>query len=925
LALSGLTGLAALLALVLSASAQTQPAPTAAPPADSETVNLSQFLVTESDDSYEANNTTGVTGTNREISRMPISMNVATNAFLKDINARSILDAIEMTPNVGLTFPDANDGGSGAQDSYRLRGLTSKEERRQNGVISLMPSDSFATDRIEFVRGAQTLLYGQGIATGVVNIVTKRAALSRSFTDLTANFDSEGSTRYTIDTNQSYKNKVAIRIVAVDAYKKYWQKNLNDDTQGLYFDFAYRLTKNITARVNQEHLKGVSQLRGGQLTLRDNSLKDTRNGVTLDTLLYNKRDVSGITLAGEGLSYETYRSPSSMTNGRDSKAQVTNVSLEGAFGRNLSARVSYSWEVMHYLNESNGVSDLLSPNDNRAVNGQWSYTVDPTRSDLTWHLQTFQGTVVHKSQFGSFLKNELILGVEDRYRSQTIERQRLYAVDGNGALIPGTDALGMKQLVSYVVPVSLAYPQKVRSVPGYIWRTTHAYGVVAPTPTNPRGLGGVGTPLNTPQWEQAIYGNWLGTWFDGRLETLSGIRFDHIRQEDKVLATVDYNHTRPSGLVGVVYNLNHTRKGNYNVALYGNVGKSFSATPATRLQIFDLQDWPTASGKTVEGGVKFDAFGDRLSGTVAYYNNKNHGEIIAGSTAQQDLYNPAGINGRSTSVGTTATMYAQAQGVEFSITMKPAKGWRVMVTAGTNDAKTISPATSVQYYNDQFNTDGTTVLVKAADGSTTPLLVPSIRTDTTSAKIPLTIAMMKDPSSAYFATLDPTSGLITNANNLFLNTTGVKTNVNGLPISAHQLGFKPASDRITVIGAGDYLTPVAGRSALFNTTYTFSNGYLKGLSVGGLYSWTGKYRMGYAVIGGTRQLYYADDSYRADARMSYRLNLRDKRFVNLQFTCSNFTDKQVLLPTLNVTNGVLTSVTIAQAPRTYNLTATLHF
>ena len=81
--------------------------------------------------------------------------------------------------------------------------------------------------------------------------------------------------------------------------------------------------------------------------------------------------------------------------------------------------------------------------------------------------------------------------------------------------------------------------------------------------------------------------------------------------------------------------------------------------------------------------------------------------------------------------------------------------------------------------NDQFNTDGTTVMIKSANGSMTPLLVPSIRTNANSPRIPLTIAMMKDPTSDYFAQISPASGRITNANNLFLNTAGVPTGVAG--------------------------------------------------------------------------------------------------------------------------------------------------
>ena len=147
-----------------SAGAQQSPVATVSPrtqDAEKEVVELSRFIVTEdSTETYEANNTSGVTGTNREIRKLPITMNVATTALLKEVNARN--------------------GGGAQQDTYRLRGMTSKEERRRNGVLSLAIPETFSTERIEFLRGAQSLLYGQGISTGAVNVVTKRATFGKS-------------------------------------------------------------------------------------------------------------------------------------------------------------------------------------------------------------------------------------------------------------------------------------------------------------------------------------------------------------------------------------------------------------------------------------------------------------------------------------------------------------------------------------------------------------------------------------------------------------------------------------------------------------------------------------------------------------------------------------------------------------------------
>jgi outer membrane receptor protein involved in Fe transport len=883
-------------------------------------VELSPFIVLEdTDEGYEAKNTAGVTGTNRSIRSLPISMDVATSTFLSEINARNLIDAIELMPNVAMTNTEATNGGSSDQNSFRLRGMTSKEERRRNGVMSLAIPDPFSTDRIEFLRGAQALLYGQGIASGAINVVTKRALFGSNRREVTLTGDSDESYRATLDLNLARSN-LALRVAAVEADKHFWQDNLSDKTRGIYADIAYRINRSLVARVNHEQTKGKSALRGGVMTIRDNSLADPRNNAMLDRLLYENGDVSGIIIGGSTASYENYRSPASIAAGRESKSKVTNVALEGTFGSNLSARVAYSHERMFYYNKANGASDLLAPGDNRAVNNQWSFRVDPTRSDIRWYIETLQGTVRHQGKVGNFLKSELIAGTEYRFKRQTIERQRLYAVDAGGRFLPGPDALGLRQMQPFTIPISTGLPAAQYSYPGYAWATTHAYGAVAPTPVNPRGLGGVGTPINRPEEQIAGYASWLGNWFGGRLDTMAGVRVDRIELRDQVFGWTDFDSTIESGLVGAVYNIRE------NFGIYANVGRAFSAIPLSRLQVFDYSLWPIAKGRSREAGFKFDLWRDRISGSVTYFDNENQGEVVTVSGAQLDLFNPAGINGRSNSSATGATMNVGSKGVELALTLRPTKNWRVMLSAGTNDARTINPAKAAMLYNDQFNTDGTTVLVRSANGSTTPLLVPSVRTDANSPRIPLTLAMMRDRNSPYFAQIDPSNGRIINANNLFLNTAGVPTGEEGLPISEHQLGFQAPNGGIAeVVSPGDYLTAIAGRSLLLNTTYFFATGPLEGFSVGGLVSWQGDRRAGYATIGGVRQLYYAPDLVRSDLRLGYHWKLGSGRQLSLRLTVSNVLDQMEIRPTLNVANGTVTSVTPDLAPRTWVLSSTLRF
>jgi hypothetical protein len=119
------------------------PAPNASAAATDETDTLRTFEVSVSrEDSYESLNTSGVTGTNRSLRSLPMTMNAYTRTFIDEIGATDVSDLLKFTPNVSFSL-DSTGGGTQSPEQFRLRGLTSKEERRRNGFalpLKLRPS-----------------------------------------------------------------------------------------------------------------------------------------------------------------------------------------------------------------------------------------------------------------------------------------------------------------------------------------------------------------------------------------------------------------------------------------------------------------------------------------------------------------------------------------------------------------------------------------------------------------------------------------------------------------------------------------------------------------------------------------------------------------------------------------------------------------
>ncbi len=882
-----------------------------------ETVTLKAFEVTaDPADSYEAINTSGVTGTNRSIRSLPMTMNVYTRTFIDELNATDISDIMKFTPNVSYSL-DATGGGTQSPEQFRLRGLTSKEERRRNGFVSLSRSDVFSTERLEVLRGAQALLYGQGVSSGAVNTVTKRATQGE-FGEFRIQMDSLQSERLTLDYNKSF-GAYSVRAVALTGYQHYWQANLIDQPRGFYLEAARPIGRTFTLRANHEYVEENSRTRNGgtATTIRDNRLRDPRVGVSLDDLLYNGGNLSGITIGGKPLSYENYRSAQSIVTGRRQIANNTVVALEGDVTPRFSTRVAWNYQRVRIFNGTNNVAaDFYAPTDSNAIDGEWTTRVSPQRSRNYWQIWALQAAGVYKFEFGPGSTHQLIVGGEQRLKQQTFIQQRMYQVDAQNNFVRGTDNLGRRFLVPYYVPVSSRYINQHQPPEGYKWADNAAFNSVPATPDNPRGLSGSSPLTLRVERQLAGYANWLGNWYHNRAETMIGVRADKVTLDNDQINQRITNTVAKSGFGGIVFNVTP------DFGVYANASKSFAAAGTFQPTVDNVFPQP-GEGISAEAGLKFDLWDRRISGSLAVYDNKSENEALALPAAQRNIIDPAGINGRNGGTGATANV--RSRGVELVLTAQPAKGWRVYFSLGTNDATITSGLSHEIFYNDQMNVVGDNVKVKQPDGTLTDLLVPSVRTNLTSPKIPLTLTMLRtDPTTGYRANLNPVSGMITNAAALFLNTPGVATGVTGVPISKHQLGFVAPNNGIyTVFTPGDKTTPNAGFTTSANTNYEFSSGLLKGASVGGTVQWQREVRQGYALIGGTRQLYFQPDSVRFDLRLGYRVRVQRTTW-NFQFTVQNVLDRQPVEPTLTEA-GALTLVNVSQAPRTYLLSTSLRF
>lgn len=203
---------------------------------DDEIVTLSPFVVDASGDvGYRATNTTSGTSLNTPIKDIPMSIEVINQEFLEDTGATNFDEALAYSSGVfldeytqsagessdGANAPGANEnasadrsassrGGLGGRfdNGTIIRGFNVPFQNRdgfryggiiaQHGVVLGGILDTSNIQRMEVVRGPNSLLYGIGVLSGIVNVIPKRP-LSAQTQSATIGFGSEGYLRGTFD------------------------------------------------------------------------------------------------------------------------------------------------------------------------------------------------------------------------------------------------------------------------------------------------------------------------------------------------------------------------------------------------------------------------------------------------------------------------------------------------------------------------------------------------------------------------------------------------------------------------------------------------------------------------------------------------------------------------------------------------------
>jgi len=183
-------------------------------------VTMDPFKVsTDKDVGYMANSTLSGTQFNTDLKDTAASIQVITSEFIKDIGAFNVKDVMIYANNTVADMDETTAGGNppngnfltGTYNQFRVR-ASDISQAEDYFVATNIPFDMYDIDRIEESRGPNSVLFGIGSPSGVLNYSTKQAILGKTDGDFSITAGSWGTIRETLDFNQSIGSKLALRL-----------------------------------------------------------------------------------------------------------------------------------------------------------------------------------------------------------------------------------------------------------------------------------------------------------------------------------------------------------------------------------------------------------------------------------------------------------------------------------------------------------------------------------------------------------------------------------------------------------------------------------------------------------------------------------------------------------------------------------------
>lgn len=179
---------------------------------------------------------------------VPQAISVVTQDLIRDQSMQNMADVVRYVP--GITMAQ----GEGHRDAPVIRGNVTTSDFYVNGVRDDVQylRDLYNVERVEAVKGANALTFGRGGGGGVINRVTKSAALA-PIREISLQGGTFGNRRFTADFGHNWGDKAAVRINGLYENSRNFRHDFDLERYGVTPSALLRPTERTQIRLSYEH------------------------------------------------------------------------------------------------------------------------------------------------------------------------------------------------------------------------------------------------------------------------------------------------------------------------------------------------------------------------------------------------------------------------------------------------------------------------------------------------------------------------------------------------------------------------------------------------------------------------------------------------------------------------------------------------
>lgn len=554
------------MALLLTAQPLTaqEPAETPDRKPSSNVMTLDPFAVTSSSTiGYRATSSISGTNLNTALSDLPMGISVTTREFLDDLSPGRFSDALVYSSSVNTHQRPLDQRGN----NMLVRGFITFNVLT-DGVKGAGPHLSdYMIERIEVVKGPNTL-YGEADPGGLINIVTKRP-LGYDQIKTEVKVGSWQMREITLDANvvAGKTDQLQLRLLGAYKYQENWRPLLKEEKDFHGIAANYQIAKPTVLQLSYSE----QNLRGRPLTRNSFPIKRGFLGSPEGEAAF-----TGYVVAPRDYT------PASPDDWQTSRDRTFELAVRHDFAANKSLRYSYNdtLDVLHFYGIA---SNAVEPG---RVNDSSPYVIIRNPTSVSSNYNSRVHTLNYNWRLeGGGMKHNLLLGA--RYEDSFVSGET-WSLGGRNA------------------PVSSGFNPTITSATiGNFDRTLNYSEELMRTNSRTSYFPTISTNKTTSYnlTDHAYL-------FESRLVVLAGVRVTDTDFTDVDAGNKNFSGKNTDFQGGVMYKITG------GASVYANYATAFTVNQydTDKNRFFEPLD-----SDALEYGLKFDLFGEKLVGTVSYF------------------------------------------------------------------------------------------------------------------------------------------------------------------------------------------------------------------------------------------------------------------------------------------------------------------